>query len=122
MTTYNLQEFDYELPSEDEVEEAIALKVAGFKQAFGDRLAQVWLHGSRARGAHRPDSDVDLVIAIREHPPHHEVFDLIASVQVPIWLSHRVLIESHPTTLERLEHSDDDFHHSVRAEGRRVDG
>jgi uncharacterized protein len=30
---------------------------------FGDRLAGVYLYGSRARGDHRPDSDVDIAVA-----------------------------------------------------------
>lgn len=29
---------------------------------FGDSLKSVWLYGSRARGDHRPDSDLDLLL------------------------------------------------------------
>ena len=32
------------------------------KEFFGERLGRVWLHGSRARGDHLPQSDLDLVL------------------------------------------------------------
>ena len=109
-------------PSEETVSEAVSLAVAGFERVFGDRLAQIWLYGSRARGDHRPDSDVDLLVVLDEPRPNHEVVALLSSVQVPIPVSHRVLVEGCPTTLEKLETSDDDFHYYVRAEGRRLYG
>ena len=34
------------------------------QQAFGSRLRSVVLYGSRARGDHRPDSDVDLMVVL----------------------------------------------------------
>lgn len=33
---------------------------------FGDRLEAVYLFGSRARGDHRPDSDADVAVFLRE--------------------------------------------------------
>ena len=114
--------WDYPPPSDKAVESAIAQAVAGYKRLLGPRLAQVWLFGSRATGTHRPDSDVDLLAVL-----HHELpsiisdLDLLCSVAAPIRHSSGVFIDGHPTTLERLEASDDDFHYFVRHEGRRVD-
>lgn len=47
------------------VEEAVAMatevaRVA--KRVLGDQLGRVWLHGSRARGDHLPESDMDLLM------------------------------------------------------------
>ena len=109
-------------PSEETVAEAISLAVTGFRRVFGDRLAQIWLYGSRARGDHHPDSDVDLLVVLHEPEPNHEVVALLSSVTVPILVSHQVLVEGCPTTLEKLETSDDDFHYFVRAESRPIDG
>ena len=122
MTTHRIRKHEHTPPSDGSVAEAIELAVARLKNVFGGQLAEVWLYGSRANGSHRPDSDVDLLLVLHEHLPNHEVFRLITSVQVPIWLSHRVLIEGHPTTMEKLTHSSDDFHHFVRLEGYRIDG
>jgi tRNA nucleotidyltransferase (CCA-adding enzyme) len=36
--------------------------------AVGDRLVSLVVYGSRARGTHRPDSDLDVPIVIRELP------------------------------------------------------
>jgi predicted nucleotidyltransferase len=37
---------------------------AALADGFGDRLRGVWLYGSRARGDHRPDSDLDLLVVL----------------------------------------------------------
>jgi hypothetical protein len=46
---------------------AIARRLgAAMRGAYGRRLRGVYLYGSRARGDHRPDSDVDVVIVLDE--------------------------------------------------------
>ena len=122
MTTRGLQAVDYKTPSEEVVQDAISKAIAGYKRVFGRRLAQVWLFGSRARGDHRPDSDVDLLVVLHEHGLISEEVRSLCSVELPIQLSHGVFIQGHPTRLEWLETSDDDFHYFVKCEGRRVDG
>ncbi len=111
----------YRPPPEKAVRVAIREAVAGYQRVFGERLAFVWLFGSRARGDHRPDSDVDLLVVLHEEKPMHVESDLLCSVSNPIRRSCGVFIDGHPTTLEHLENSDDDFHYFVRKEGRRVD-
>jgi predicted nucleotidyltransferase len=46
--------------------EAVAQFARETRAALGDRLSRVVLFGSRARGDHEPDSDVDLIVFIRE--------------------------------------------------------
>ena len=111
----------YRPPSEETVEAAIAEAVVGYRRVFGERLAQVWLFGSRAVGNHRPDSDVDLLAVLHEEGPIGRELDLLYSVAEPIRLTYRVYIDGHPTTLRELQTSDDDFHFFVRNEGRQVD-
>jgi len=40
------------------------LAAAALASGFGARLCGVWLYGSRARGDHRPDSDLDLLVVL----------------------------------------------------------
>ncbi len=39
---------------------------AAVREAYGERLERVVLYGSRARGDHRPDSDYDIAVFIRD--------------------------------------------------------
>lgn len=51
------------------VEDARRQAAAGAGHArvfYGDLLKSVWLYGSRARGTHRPDSDLDVLLV--RHP------------------------------------------------------
>jgi len=49
------------------------------RRRFGDRLVAVYLFGSRARGDHRPDSDADVAVFLREGQgnPLDERYDVI---------------------------------------------
>lgn len=51
-------------PSEAAVAAAIAAYGKTVAEAYGSRLAGLHLFGSRARGDHRPDSDVDLAVVL----------------------------------------------------------
>lgn len=42
--------------------------VAAVKAEYGERLKAVVLYGSRARGQARPDSDVDVLVVLRNTP------------------------------------------------------
>lgn len=37
------------------------------RRAYGERLVGIYLFGSRARGDHRPESDADLAVVLREN-------------------------------------------------------
>lgn len=108
-------------PTEETVEEAIAEAVRGYRQVFGENLAQVWLFGSRATGTHRPDSDVDLLVVLHRPVSRSEEWERLSSVAHPMWSTARVYIDGHTTTTKDLDTEDDDFHYFVREEGRRVD-
>lgn len=108
-------------PSEETVAKAVELAVDGYRRVYGRRLAQVWLFGSRALGKHRPDSDVDLLVVLHEEGDLVSELDLLYSVAEPLRLYFGVFVDAHPTTLRDLETSEDDFHHFIRLEGRRVD-
>ena len=111
----------YDPPPEDVVQAAIREAVASYKQLFGERLACVWMFGSRARGDHNPGSDVDLLVVLHKDDPRRRESALLRSAANPIRKSFGVFIDGHSTTLEQLDNADDDFHYFIREEGRRVD-
>jgi predicted nucleotidyltransferase len=59
---------------------------AEVRRLYGDRIVQVILTGSRARGDHRPNSDWDVVVVLRDgrsiQPVWHEPkrgYDILSS-------------------------------------------
>ena len=42
---------------------------AALDELYGDRAERVVLFGSRARGTHRPESDLDLAVMLEEYEP-----------------------------------------------------
>ena len=51
-------------PSEAAIADAVAAYGKAVAEAYGSRLVGLYLFGSRARGDHRPDSDVDLAVIL----------------------------------------------------------
>ena len=47
---------------------------AALGEIYGDRLERVVLYGSRARGDHRPDSDYDIAVFIKDPGTLREAF------------------------------------------------
>jgi predicted nucleotidyltransferase len=48
------------------LDEALAHFAAAVEAHYGARLHGIWLFGSRARGDHRVDSDVDIAVVLEE--------------------------------------------------------
>jgi predicted nucleotidyltransferase len=53
-------------PTDPQVDEALAQFAAATRNHYGDRLHGVYLFGSRARGDHRVDSDVDVAVVLED--------------------------------------------------------
>lgn len=70
------------------------------KQALGERLRELWLYGSRARGEARPDSDYDLLVLLDRDAT--ELRERILDVQVDI-------LDRHDALVTTLLHTEDDW-------------
>ena len=80
----------------DAQSEAVALKVkVALASAYGERLAALYVFGSRARGDHRPDSDLDLAVILRSAPsPLANADDALLDVTYPIEIDQGVHIQA----------------------------
>jgi predicted nucleotidyltransferase len=70
------------------------------KQALGERLRELWLYGSRARGEARPDSDYDLLVLLDRDAA--ELRERILDVQVE-------MLDRHDALVTILLHTQDDW-------------
>lgn len=111
------------IPAPPLVRAAVERFIREARAASGDRLGQVVLFGSIARGESRPDSDVDLLVVWRGR-----VFDALETL-MPI--STRILIETgvdispHPVSPDRfagLPAGRMYFDEAVEREGLLVEG
>jgi predicted nucleotidyltransferase len=57
---------------------------AALAKVYGDRLERVVLYGSRARGDHRPDSDYDIAVFIKEPGSFYDESGRIAAITTDI--------------------------------------
>jgi uncharacterized protein len=58
---------------------------------YGDRLSRVVLYGSRARRDHEPESDYDIIVALKDDAvdwsrEHKAIFDAIYEVECRHWV------------------------------------
>lgn len=80
----------------DTQSQTVALKVkTALAHAYGDRLAALYVFGSRARGDHRPDSDLDLAVVLRNASSSlANDDDALLDVTYPIEIDHGVHIQA----------------------------
>jgi predicted nucleotidyltransferase len=90
---------------------------AGLVAIYGKRLAGIVLHGSRARGDARPDSDYDVIAFIKNHDRRESRTDLYRLTdelfqQGPPEIEVNILTKD-----ERALEEETIFMHNVRLEG-----
>ena len=70
---------------------------------LGARLEAVYLFGSQARGDARADSDIDILIVLREEPNYMELLEETAPAVCGLSLEHDVVISPAFISKERFE-------------------
>jgi predicted nucleotidyltransferase len=83
--------------SDDPKSDAILTRFrAALGQVYGERLERVVLYGSRARGDHRPDSDYDIAVFIKDPGTLGEELKRLAEVETDILCDTEAVINALP--------------------------
>ena len=111
-------------PTLDDALEAARFIAEQAQNLYGDLLESVWLYGSRARGDHRPDSDLDLLLVTtsKEADPSDR---LCRKLHEKLMMEHfegRMwgYLSLHSAHSEQLREWDTMFYRNVRADAVRV--
>jgi predicted nucleotidyltransferase len=83
---------------------------------YGDRLERVVLYGSRARGDHRPDSDYDVAVFIRDPGNFYDESGRLATITTEILEETGAVISATPFPASAYRERTG-FMHELRRDG-----
>jgi uncharacterized protein len=87
------------------------------KQLYGKQLDKLILFGSQARGTAQPDSDIDILIVLKDVFNYSQESEKISQIIADLCLEYNVLISCAFATSEQLENYDSGFFRNVRQDG-----
>lgn len=88
----------------------------GLLQIYGDQVDRILLYGSRARGDERPDSDIDILIVLKDNFNYSEMLRLSSDLAASLSLENDVVISRVFVSKEEFEHRQIPFLMNVRRE------
>src|SRR6266498_3780773 len=89
-------------------------------QIYGDQIHSILLYGSRARGDERPDSDIDILIVLKNEFNYSEMLRLSSDLAASLSLENDVVISRAFVTEKQFEHRQTPFLMNVRREAVQV--
>ena len=87
------------------------------KQIYDTRLEKIILYGSYARGTQNIDSDIDIIVILKNIDTSHEKVGVIGALITEMKEQFNVLISMIPVTFQRYSESQRLFYKNVRKEG-----
>lgn len=122
-TELNVTELEDPWPTREEALATARSVAERAREIYGDILVSVWMYGSRARGDHWNESDLDLLLVMSERTPRWD--DRYSTLVKDVFMEYvgtpkGGFIEIHVCHTEQFEEWDTMFYRSVRAEALRV--
>lgn len=88
-----------------------------FEALYSERLVQLILYGSQARGDAKPDSDIDVLVVLNEPVDAWKEIDYTSEFISALCLKHDVVISRNFVSFARLEQENSPFFINIRREG-----
>jgi uncharacterized protein len=89
-----------DVPSDETVRDALNLFAKDVRAHYGPSVAGVYLYGSRARGDHSPESDVDIAVVLSPDFDYWREAGVLSDLAYDYLLDRGVLIEPKPLSLK----------------------
>lgn len=84
---------------------------------YGERLVKMLLYGSQARGDAGPDSDVDVLIVLKEPVDFSAEIERTSKFTANLCLEHNVVISRAFVSPQQFQSENSGFFRNVRREG-----
>jgi uncharacterized protein len=103
--------------SEVELRQLLLVLKSSFQRIFGEQFDQMVLFGSHARGDARPDSDIDVLVVLRDEFDYREAIARTSELVARLSLENDLVISTVFVPAKRYHSGGSPFLLNVRREG-----